>query len=111
MELQHIGHEHPLVFIQHPIVASEEENEEYNCLGCGKPVEGWPSNVKNLNANLPSTGDAVFLSYLNDIPLKFIKQRGHNFKSLCICMQELERKRKESAQVGYERGMCFQDNL
>ncbi|KAK8477394.1 hypothetical protein V6N12_012412, partial [Hibiscus sabdariffa] len=40
MELQHIGHEHPLVFIQHPIVASEEENEEYNCLGCGKPVEG-----------------------------------------------------------------------
>ncbi|KAK9003488.1 hypothetical protein V6N11_061048 [Hibiscus sabdariffa] len=41
MELQHIGHEHPLVFIQHPIVASEEENEEYNCLGCGKPVEGW----------------------------------------------------------------------
>ncbi|KAK8485433.1 hypothetical protein V6N13_064990 [Hibiscus sabdariffa] len=37
IKVQHIGHEHPLLFTQHQIVASEEEE----CFVCWKPVEGW----------------------------------------------------------------------
>ncbi|KAE8702978.1 Pentatricopeptide repeat superfamily protein [Hibiscus syriacus] len=42
MELQHIGHEHPLVLMHHQIVASEDEDERAGCgFGCGIPLEGW----------------------------------------------------------------------
>ncbi|XP_039010364.1 uncharacterized protein LOC120139101 [Hibiscus syriacus] len=38
MELEHMGHEHPLAFIRDRIVTSEEEED---CFVCEKAVEGW----------------------------------------------------------------------
>ncbi|KAE8702985.1 Pentatricopeptide repeat superfamily protein [Hibiscus syriacus] len=42
MEIQYIGHEHPLVFIQDRIVSSREED----CFVCGKALEGWSYSCK-----------------------------------------------------------------